>query len=140
MLPSALLSLTLLGLSGLLLDSHRRKWRAVSADTNLSPANRRYAQSEYRRRTRASAGIGVVGLMIAVGPIIPRHPVWFTIYVALLLVTTLTILLLALLDIWASSQRFHSLQTAEQILQTHMARELEQRKSTEQQEQRRDLL
>jgi peptidoglycan/LPS O-acetylase OafA/YrhL len=126
MLPAAFLSLTLLGISGLLLDAHRRKWRAVSADANLSAANRRYAQSEYRRRTRASAGIGVVGLMIAIGPIIPQHPIWFTIYVALLLLTTITILLLALLDIWASSQRFHSLRTAEQILQARMAKEQQQ--------------
>lgn len=131
MIATALLSLTLLGLSGLLLDAHRRKWRAVSADTSLSPANRRYAQSEYRRRSRASAGIGVVGLMIAVGPIIPRHPIWFTIYVALLLLTTITILLLALLDIWASSQRYNRLKIADQILQAKLARETDQRKSNQ---------
>lgn len=129
MLLTTILSLTLLGVSGLLIDAHRRRWRAIMADGAISENNRRYAQSEYRRRMRASSGIGVVGAMIGVWPVVPRHPLWISVYLALLLLVTLAILLLAVLDGWATSQRFHRLRTAQHILQTRLVRELEQQKS-----------
>ena len=128
MLPSAILSLILLGIAGFLIDAHRRKWRAVSADPKITESNLRYARSEYRRRMKASSGIGVVGCLIAISPIVPRHPVWLTIYVAILMLTTITILLFAVVDIWASSQRYHRLRTAQEIVQARLAHELEQRK------------
>lgn len=128
MLPSAILSLILLGIAGLLIDAHRRKWRAVSSDPNISESNLRYARSEYRRRMKASSGIGVVGCLIAISPIVPRHPIWMTIYVAILLFTTITILLFAVVDIWASTQRYNRLRTAQQILQARLAHELEEKK------------
>jgi hypothetical protein len=120
----------LLGISGVLIDAHRRRWRAIAADGTMSDTNRRYAQSEFRRRMQASSAIGVVGAMIGIWPIVPRHPLWISVYLALLLLATLAILLLAVLDIWATSQRFHRLRTAQQIIQARLTRELEQPGST----------
>ena len=128
MLVTTILSLALLGISGLLIDAHRRRWRAVAADAAIAESNRRYAQAEYRRRMRASSAIGVVGAMIGIWPLVPRRPLWITVYLALLLIATLAILLLAVLDGWATSQRFHRLRTAQQILQARLAHDLEQQK------------
>jgi hypothetical protein len=127
MFLTTILSLALLGISGLLIDAHRRRWRRIVADVSISDSNRRYARSEYRRRMQASSAIGVVGAMIGIWPIVPRNPGGITVYVALLLLTTLAILLLAVLDIWATSQRYHRISTAQHILQARIARELEQR-------------
>lgn len=126
---TTILSLTLLGISGLLIDAHRRRWRGVAADGNIAESNLRYARAEYRRRMRACSAIGVVGALIGVWPLVPRHPLWISTYLALLLLATLGILLLAVLDGWATSQRFHRLRTAQQILQTRLAHELEQQKA-----------
>ena len=61
MIATYIVSLLLIGLSGVLLDMHRRSWRAAEQDASLSASDRRFARSQYRRRTQASGIIGVLG-------------------------------------------------------------------------------
>ena len=60
------ISLLLIGLSGLMLDMHRRSWRAAREDQTLSERDLRFAQAQYRRRNQASGMIGVLGAAIGV--------------------------------------------------------------------------
>ena len=74
MLPAFIISLALLGLSGALLDSHRRTWRAARDAGNLPDRVKRYVLTQYRRRMQASGMIGVIGAAICLWPLVPREP------------------------------------------------------------------
>jgi len=106
MLITVVISLALLGLSGLLIDSHRRSWRAARQNDNLSDRDRRYAQSQYRRRMQASGIIGVLGAAIGLYPMIPREPGPMAFYLASLVSACACIMLLAFLDAWATRQHY----------------------------------
>jgi hypothetical protein len=103
------ISLLLLGLSGLLIDSHRRGWRAAQHNDAISDRDRRYARSQYRRRMQASGIIGGLGVAIGLGPLVPREPVPMAFYLATLVSACGCIMLLALLDAWATRQHYHRL-------------------------------
>jgi hypothetical protein len=118
------LSLLLIGLSGLLLDLHRRGWRSAQQDLALSDRDRRFAQSQYRRRTKASGIIGILGAAIGLGPLIPPRPWPMAIYVASLGGSCAAIMLLAAIDAWASRQNFVRLQSEQLAAQIKLAREL----------------
>ncbi len=118
------LSLLLIGLSGLLLDMHRRSWRTAQHNASISEADRRFARSQFRRRTQASGIIGALGAAIGVGPLVPPRPWPMAIYVAALGVACLAITLLAALDAWASRQNFARLKDEQFAAQLRMVREL----------------
>lgn len=103
-------SLILIGLSGVLLDSHRRTWRAARENPELSNHQRRFARAQYRRRMQASGIIGLIGLGIGVEPLVPREPWPMAFYLASLIGACACIMLLALLDAWATRQHFRRLQ------------------------------
>ncbi|MEX2317657.1 MAG: hypothetical protein WD669_10935 [Pirellulales bacterium] len=96
--------LLLIGISGLLLDSHRRSWRAAQRDDRLSERDRRFARSQYLRRTQASSIIGVIGAALGCYPLVPAEPEPMAIYLAALVGACAAIMLLALLDLWATRQ------------------------------------
>jgi hypothetical protein len=124
MFTTYFLSLVLIGLSGALLDLHRRGWRSVQQDETLSDTDRRFARSQYRRRTQASGIIGVLGAAIGVGPLIPPRPWPMAIYVSSLGGACVAITLLAAIDAWASRQNFVRLQSEQLAAQIKLAREL----------------
>ena len=101
MIATSLLSLVLLALAGALLDAHRRDWR--HADTaEQDDDGRRFARSRYRRRRLASGLIAVLGVLVAVWPVVPREPTPVLVYLAALSSLALTLIGFAASDAWAS--------------------------------------
>ena len=115
-----ILSLTLLGLSGLLIDSHRRSWRLASERSDLSAPAKRYALSQYRRRMQASATIGLIGLAIGLGPLVPKRPGPMALYVAALAAACGWIMLLAMVDLWATQQYYRRLRGEQRAAQLRL--------------------
>ncbi|TWU00716.1 hypothetical protein Pla108_16680 [Botrimarina colliarenosi] len=106
MVTTSLLSLVLLALAGVLLDSHRREWADAREETD--PAERRFARSRTLRRWTATASIAVVGGLIALWPVTPREPWWVVVYMAALVLLAGLIFVLGVWDAWASSVRFRA--------------------------------
>jgi hypothetical protein len=117
------ISLSLMGLCGLLLDSHRRSWRHAQA-ADLSAREKRFALSQYRRRMQASSTIGVIGAAIGAGPMVPQRPGPMTLYLAALLAACAWILLMALLDFWATRQYYNRIRSEQLTAQVRLAMEL----------------
>jgi hypothetical protein len=124
MVVTSIFSLLLIGLSGLMLDRHRQKWRQAEQDATLTPSERRYALSQYRRRTQASGIIGALGFAIMIGPFVPHRPWPFVIYLASLAGSCLAIVVLAALDAWATRQHFARLHSQHLAAQAKLAMEL----------------
>jgi hypothetical protein len=119
-----LLSLLLFGLSGLLLDMHRRSWLAARQDNSLSDFDVRFARSQYRRRTQASGIIGALGAGIAVGPLVPSEPWPFVLYTASLVGACGCLMLLAVIDAWATRQNYARLRSEHLAAQMKLVQEL----------------
>jgi hypothetical protein len=124
MLGTYVISLALMGLCGLLLDSHRRSWRHAQESADLPAREKRYALSQYRRRMQASGTIGLVGAAIAVGPLVPHRPGPMTLYLAALLAACAWIMLMALLDFWATRQHYNRIRSEQLTAQVRLAMEL----------------
>lgn len=108
-------SLSLVGLAGGLIDSHRRAWnRHAGGDDPTLPADdanaRRFASGQYRRRMLASSAIAILGLLIAVRSVVPHSPAWIVSYLALLVGGCVAIMMLGLLDAVASSRFYRRAQ------------------------------
>jgi len=124
MIGTSIVSLMLIGLSGLLLDLHRRSWRTVQQIDSISPADLRFARSQYRRRTQASGTIGVLGAVLGVYPVVPRAPLPITMYLIAITLACVAIMMLAALDAWASRQNFMRLRSEQLANQVKLARDL----------------
>ena len=124
MISTYIVSLFLIGLSGLLLDLHRRSWRATQHIESISPADLRFARSQYRRRMQASGTIGVLGAVLGVYPLVPRAPLSITLYLVAISLACLAIMMLAALDAWATRQNFMRLRTEQLAAQIKVARDL----------------
>jgi hypothetical protein len=124
MVSGCALSLILLGLSGFLLDMHRRSWSASRHDPSLSDGDLRFARSRYRRRTQASGIIGALGIAIAIGPLVPSRPWPFLIYTASLVAGCGCIMLLAAIDAWATRQYYARLRSEHLAAQMRLVQEL----------------
>jgi hypothetical protein len=111
MFENVIIPLLLIGLAGLLLDSHRRQWRAAQQDELLTDRDRRFARSQYLRRSQASSIIGLIGAGLGVRPIVPDEPLPILLYVALLVGACGCIMLLALLDVWATRQNYQRIRS-----------------------------
>jgi hypothetical protein len=118
------ISLVLIGLSGILLDSHRRSWRAAEQDTALSERERRYFLAQYRRRMQASGIIGLIGAAIGVKALVPREPWPMALYLLLLAGACASIMLLAAIDAWSTRQYYARLRNEQLTAQIKLAREL----------------
>lgn len=117
-------SLVLMGLSGLMLDVHRRSWRAARQDESMTERDRRFALAQYRRRMQGSAMIGVLGAAIAMQPLVPPRPWPMAIYVASLAGACGCIMVLAALDALATRQNYLRLRSEQLAAQLKLAREL----------------
>jgi hypothetical protein len=124
MIAAYVVSLLLIGLSGVLLDIHRRTWRAAQQDESMTHADRRFSLAQYRRRRLASGLIGAIGAAIGVWPLVRDNPWRIVIYGAALAVASLCITLLAAIDAWASRQNFIRLRNDQLAAQVKLAREL----------------
>jgi len=109
MLAVAIISLTMLGLSGLLIDSHRRTWREARDSASLSQADKQFARAMYGRRMQASGLVGLMGAAIGVWPLIDNQarPIALLVYTAILLSACAWSMALAVLDIWATRRHYH---------------------------------
>src|SRR6478735_9766363 len=124
MIATCIASLFLIGLSGVLLDLHRRSWRTVQQVESISAGDLRFARSQYRRRVQASGTIGVLGAVLAVYPLVPRVPLPFTLYLVAITLACVAIMMLAMLDAWATRQNFLRLRSEQVTDQLKLARDL----------------
>ncbi len=108
MVAVAIISLTMLGLSGLLIDSHRRTWHEARDSAALSQADKKFARSMYFRRMQASGLVGLMGAAIGIWPIFDNQarPWALLFYTAILLTACAWSMALAMLDIWATRRHF----------------------------------
>lgn len=124
MVSAFAVSLLLMGLSGVLLDWHRRSWVVAQADPSLTERDQRFAWSQYRRRRQASGIIGLLGAAIGMGPLVPHAPWPLVLYVAALAGACACIVLLAGLDAWATRQNLDRLKSEQLAERIKLAREL----------------
>jgi hypothetical protein len=124
MFATYVFSLLLIGLSGVLLDLHRRSWRAAQQIESISPPDLRFARSQFRRRTQASGTIGVLGAVLGVYPLVPRAPLPFTLYLMAITLACMAIMLLAALDAWATRQNFLRMRSEQLATEIKLARDL----------------
>jgi hypothetical protein len=124
MIGTCIVSLLLIGLSGFLLDSHRRSWRAAQHKESISPGDLRFARSQYRRRMQSSSTIGVLGAVLGVYPLVPRVPLPFTLYLIAITLACIAIMMLAALDAWATRQNFLRLRGEQIAAQVKLTRDL----------------
>jgi predicted TIM-barrel fold metal-dependent hydrolase len=131
MIATYVVSLLLVGLSGALLDMHRRSWRRAQADDTLTPPERRFALSQYRRRMQASGIIGVLGVAVGCEPLIPHEALWFVLYLASILGACLAIVVLAAIDAWSTRQHLARLSSEHLAAQVKLAREMREAHAAE---------
>lgn len=118
------ISLLLIGLSGVMLDMHRRNWRATQQDASLTDRDRRFAQAQFRRRTQGSGIIGALGAAIGIWPLVPPDPWPMLLYVGSLGGACLCVMLLGALDAWATRQNYARLRSEQLAAQVKLVREL----------------
>jgi hypothetical protein len=126
-IPTLLIPLILIGLSGYLIDSHRRTWQSAQWNERLNERDRRFARSQYRRRMQASGLIGVIGAALGCYPLIPQAPLAMAIYLAALVGACCCIMLSGLLDFWATRQNLRRIQNEHLAEQIKLAREVQAR-------------
>lgn len=123
--PLSIIALVLLALSGLLIDAHRRTWRAAAADETLDENARRAQQAQYLRRIRASGTIGLIGALLMLRPLVPATPLWYTLYLLLLVLLCSYMMLLAFVDAFAASLRVRRSRRQTESLQAKLEKELQ---------------
>lgn len=128
MLGVIFISLSLLSISGLLIDSHRRAWQLARESSTLPERDKRFAGAMYRRRMLASSTIGLVGAAIAVGPLVPRSPLPMAAYLAALLAACAWIMLLAMIDVLATRQHYRRLRSENRARQLQLTLEMQMTK------------
>lgn len=91
-----------------LLRTHVRSWTLQQADQSLDDHERSFCERRYRRRMQTTAVLIGIGAMLSVGDQLPlgKSPVWFTVYWAVVLLSTLWIAFQALGDM--AQTKFHS--------------------------------
>jgi MFS family permease len=112
MIGSSLFSLFLIGLSGWMLDLHRRGRQRVREQASRDPVVHRFATAQYRRRMLASGFIGVLGAAIAIAPLVPRRPWPMAIYLVVLAVGWCWIVAAAFMDVVATRRHYRRLRQA----------------------------
>jgi len=69
--------------------------------------------------------IALLGIAIGLGPLVPHRPVPHTLYLGVLLSACLGLMLLALLDAWATRQHYRRLRSSQMAAQIKLALELQ---------------
>ena len=124
MLATNIFALLLLGLSGLLINSHWRARQRVEFASGLEDHARQFANSQYYRRMTASGLIGLLGAAIAIRPLVPIRPLPITIYLFILLLACALIVFLAVFDAFATGLYYQRLRGNQRTAQIKLAREL----------------
>ena len=119
----------LIVLGATMMLSHLRTWKRRRGSDDLSHQDLSHYRSQFRRRMQASGMIALLGLLIAVGDVLPllqKNPVLATVYWLGVLILTAWVVLLGLSD--ALSTRLHArsalrdLQQQQRTLQRELAR------------------
>ena len=126
MIAVVVVSMTLLGIAGWLIDSHRRAWWVTQNSASLTERERQFARSLYRRRMMASGTIGAVGAAIGIWPIVQsdRGPWLLAIYTGLLLAACSWIMILAVIDFAATRQYYQRLRREQRAKQVELEAEI----------------
>ena len=124
MIPATIFALLLVGVSTVLVLSHRSARQRVAALEQIDEISRQFAESQYYRRTMASGTIGLLGVAIALAPLVPRRPWPLTAYVAALLCACIWIIILALLDMRSSRSHLRRLENQVISAEAKLAEEL----------------
>jgi hypothetical protein len=126
MLAVAIISLTMLGLSGLLIDSHRRTWREVRDSVAVATVDREFARAMYFRRMQASALVGLMGAAIGLWPLFDNQarPWALLFYTAILLAACAWSMALAMFDLWATRRHYHRKRIEQRKKQMQLAVDL----------------
>jgi hypothetical protein len=124
MISTWIVSLFLIGLSGVLLDLHRRSWRTAQQMESISSSDLRFSRSQYRRRTQASSTIGVLGAVLGLYPLVPQAPLAITLYLIAITLACIAMMMLAALDAWATRQNFMRRRSEQLATQIRISREL----------------
>lgn len=105
-----LVSLAISAFGGLMMWRHYSLWQRQRVDPQIETGERRFLQSQYRRRMQSSGMVAFLGLLLhgSNEHLIAwqRAPAGFFIYVCVMLVLVLWIVLLALVD-FAAGQVVH---------------------------------
>lgn len=108
-----------------MLDAHRRTWLKAYADSSLDERQRRSARAQYERRMRASGMIGLLGALLIIRPLVPRDPLWFTLYLLTLVLLCGMMMVLAMVDGFAASLRVRRARQESESLQAKLEKELQ---------------
>lgn len=107
MVGVAVLSISLAAVSGLMIDGQLRANRRQLAATGVTDRDRAFLRRQHRRRMQANTLIGIVGLLIAVWPLVQQgEPGTKVVYLASLLLAVLWMVSMAMLDAVAISRRY----------------------------------
>jgi UDP-N-acetylmuramyl pentapeptide phosphotransferase/UDP-N-acetylglucosamine-1-phosphate transferase len=104
LLPSALISGLLLLAASAWLVWHVRQWRRVQA-ASITPEEYDYRWRQFRRRMQTSTMLGIIAVAIFFGVLLERWIIWkpfFVIYWLAVLLLLLWVMVLAMVDIWAT--------------------------------------
>ncbi|MEM6329877.1 MAG: hypothetical protein AAF790_06480 [Planctomycetota bacterium] len=121
---TALLSLLLLGLSGWLIDQHRTVWAQARGAAPPGGRRLRFARGQFWRRMISSSTIGLVGLLVALRPVVPREPLPMTVYLAALLLGCLLIVAGGVADAYAGARFYRETVRRQRVRQAELAVEL----------------
>jgi xanthosine utilization system XapX-like protein len=105
---SVLIAGVILSASAGLLVGHVRAWRRAQAGP-LEPAERDYRRRQFRRRMQCSSMMGSLAIAIVVGRLlmlIPAPPLVIFVFWCVVVLLVGWILLLALVDMWATKHYF----------------------------------
>jgi hypothetical protein len=139
---SVLIAAVILAASAALLVWHVRAWRAAQA-APLEPEERDYRQRQFRRRMQCSSMLGILAIGIVVGRwmmSIPAPPLVIFVYWSVVVLLVGWILLLALVDMWATKHYFDRLREHFLVEQAKLQvelRRLQQKESNGHSRQRR---
>ena len=105
-IQSVVVAAALLIFAALLIRNHRRTWIRHEQDPELDETDRFHYRGQYRRRLQASGLLGVIGLLIVFGDLgieWRAHPLFFSFYWMGVLGATFYLILLGLLDAFATA-------------------------------------
>lgn len=114
-------------LAGTMIVSHWRAWVRAREDESFGEQERRFAWRQCRRRSQASAMIGIVGLGICIYQLIPRDEVVVTVYLGGMIFVVLWIMLLAIGDVIDTRAHFGRIHRQHRTDQARLAREFNRR-------------
>ena len=125
LLPALMLGLLLLAAAAGLIASHVRTWHRARGN-ELESVEQDYRRRQYRRRLQASGMIGLVGILLPLGTLIPLqlHPSLFVFFWFGVMLLTVWIMLLALGDMFSTRNFARRAQRENLVRQAKLRAEL----------------